>query len=91
MRANLFFAMLREGRAIHNRKKSREYFELCRVSDYPHLQKQSREEVIQWYWDNSLDMAAKIRRDRFIKKVKESDQTAQLPPSAALDFFKRNK
>ena len=89
MDALLFFAMLRHGRALAFKKKSREYFELCRVSLIPVMTEDSRKDARQWYWDNSLTDLERECRDEHIDKVKADAAQHYASPASAMALFAR--
>jgi hypothetical protein len=93
MRATLFFAMLRDGKAVRHRSKMRGYYELCRVSAYPQYVKESQQELLQYYWDSSQSEDERARAEDFRYQAEDAarrDLSARpaAENSAVLDLFK---
>lgn len=88
MDARLFFAMVRRGRGLESKRKSRMYFELIRVINFPHAPENIRKELIQWHYDNSLTDFDREYRDYRIKQMNATGE-GYAHPAAALDFFGR--
>ena len=91
MDARLFFAMLSRGRLMEFRRKSRDFYEMCRTSDFPHITKESRDKMLSYHWDNSLSELEMQMRDAKIAKIKEDAKAHYQRPEAALKFFSQGK
>jgi len=91
MEARLFFAMLARGRFLEFQRKSREYFELCRVASLPHVKDETRTQVLSWYWENSLTPMEAAVRDQMTREIEEKAKSQYAHPSEALRFFAEHK
>lgn len=87
MRAVMFFRMLQKGRMFEHRNRHRHYFEMCRVTLYPNLNEESKKELLQWHWDQSMTMWDRAVQED-VKEMMEEKAQNYLPSSAALDFFR---
>lgn len=54
MQATLFFMMLRKGRVIRHRERHRDYYEMLRVSAFPHCSREDKQEITTYFYENSL-------------------------------------
>lgn len=94
MRASLFFQMLAKGRIIDHRKQFRHYYELTRVACFPHISKESKEEISDYYWNGAMTPMEAFERDQFREameaRAKELEKTYQ-PSIVCLNFFKSHK
>jgi hypothetical protein len=54
MKATLFFMMLRKGRVIRHRERHRDYYEMLRVSAFPHVDREAKQEITGYFFENSL-------------------------------------
>jgi hypothetical protein len=91
MNAALYFHMLNKGRMIDQRKRYRNYYEMCRVSAYPNYTQDSQKELIQFYYNCSIDqsdlMAQETLREKANERANELRQN-EISPIEAMEFFR---
>lgn len=69
------------------KRQSRVYYELLRVSNFPHITEDSRKKVLQHYWDHSLTDIQVVAREEHLDRVREDAQKHYVESKAALGFF----
>lgn len=89
MEAAIFFRMLSHGRLIEMRRDFRNYYNLCRVNAYPHMNREDQKKIEQHYWDGSLSQVELSRRDERMAQVKADAAKTWVSSKEALRFFKR--
>ena len=85
----LFFRMLEKGRLIAKRKAFRDYYQLCRVNTVHLMKPEDRNQIMSYYWDGSLNDIERAAQARVVAQAKADASKTWLPPSAALDFFRK--
>ena len=66
-------------------RKSREYFELCRIATYPQMAGKDKKELLTWHYENSLNDTERMVRAEKVKAIEKEAGFA--PPDAGLSFF----
>lgn len=88
MKALLFFAMLRTGRVLAHRKQMSQYAELCKVTAYPTYTEESKQEILQYYRDQSLTPQEWASRERLRLEMEKRATESYQTTAQALDFFR---
>lgn len=88
MRAVLFFKMLSRGRARARRERMSHYYELCRCATYPTMTQDSKNALLEYYYDSSLTPEDIEARESLRQEMESRAAETYATPTQAQDFFR---